>query len=186
MAAGTSRVMTASPEARFITAFGALGGALAGVVAFVYFTGGLVLSLRLGLERLPSTAAVPYLPREFLISLGLNVVLPAVATGALAGAVLRWRGRGGHPAWATALAVGVAVYVLVGGLFAAKSPFPAKACLTGGGEAAGVLIGETGSRAYLGAPSSQRPRRIISIPLERVERLLVGGDEAAIAGLPCP
>jgi hypothetical protein len=173
-------------ESRLINAIGAFTGAVAGLVAVVYFTGGAVLSLRLGLERLPSTAAVPYLPREFLVSLGLNVVLPAIAAGALTALVLRWRGRALRSTAPAGVAVGVAVYVLVGGLLVAKSPFPATACLTGGGEAAGVFIGETDARTYLGDLSSRRPRRIVSIPVDRVERLLVGGSEAAIVRLRCP
>lgn len=57
---------------------------LAGLAAFVYITGGATLAARLGRGHLPSTTAVPHLPREFLISQGLQIVIPALAAGALA------------------------------------------------------------------------------------------------------
>jgi hypothetical protein len=50
-----------------------LTAVIAGLAAAIYLTGGLVLYLRLGLRRLPSTAVVSQLPREFLISIGLAV-----------------------------------------------------------------------------------------------------------------
>ena len=89
--------------------------------AAVYPTGGLVLSLRLGLERLPSTAAVAQLPREFLISPGLTV------------------GRGDTSAVVAGLTVAAVLYVAIGGAQVAKAPFPAKACLAEGGETSGVF-----------------------------------------------
>jgi hypothetical protein len=58
-------------------------------------------------------------------------------------------------------------------------------CLADGGDASGVLIGETGSRTYLGDRSSEHPRRIISIPLARVEQVLVGGREGQLDQISC-
>lgn len=60
---------------------------LAGLAAFVYVTGGATLAARLGRGHLPSTTVVPQLPREFLISQGLLIVIPALAAGALAYAI---------------------------------------------------------------------------------------------------
>jgi hypothetical protein len=166
-------------------ALGRLTGLFAGLVAAIYLTGGLVLSLRLGLERLPSTAAVAQLPREFLISLGLTVVVPAIGVGMLGWwlARRRWRTSGRAAAVGTTLAT--ACYLVIGVAQVAKSPFPAKVCLADDGEQSGVLIGETGSRTYLGDRSSEHPRRIISIPLARVERVLVGGSEADLGQVSC-
>ena len=66
-----------TPYSRWLATFGGVTGAVALAAAVVYGTGGLVLMLRLGLRRLPSTTAVPQLPREFLISVGLQIVVPA-------------------------------------------------------------------------------------------------------------
>jgi len=168
-----------------LAALGTLTGLFAGLVAAIYLTGGLVLSIRLGLEGLPSTAAVAQLPREFLISLGLTVLVPAIGVGTLAWWIggRRWN-RDGRAA-ALGVAVGALCYLAIGGAQAAKAPFPAKVCLAGGSEASGVFIGETDGRTYIGDPSIQRPRRIISIPLARVERVLVGGSEGQLGGASC-
>ena len=61
-----------------------LAATLAALAAFIYVTGGAALMARLGLIRLPSSTAVPQLPREFLISNGLLIVSPAIVAGALA------------------------------------------------------------------------------------------------------
>ena len=167
------------------TALGRLTGLFAGLVAAIYLTGGLVLSLRLGLERLPSTAAVAQLPREFLVSLGLTVVVPAVGVGALGWWLARRQGQKHDRAVAAGIALSVACYLAIGGAQVAKAPFPAKVCLADGGEASGVFIGETGSRTYLGDPSSRRPRRLISIPLARVESVQVGGTEEPLGRASC-
>jgi hypothetical protein len=158
---------------------GGVAGVAAVAAALIYGTGGLVLSLRLGLRRLPSTTAVPQLPREFLVSVGLQIVIPAVLVGAVA--LLAFKLRRSLAAIAF-----LVVYLGIGAYLIAKPPFPAKACLVGGGEIAGVLIGESDSRTYLGDLSSRRPRRIITIPATRIESLLVGGGEAAIEGAACP
>lgn len=168
-----------------VGALGRLTGLFAGLVAAIYLTGGLVLSLRLGLERLPSTAAVAQLPREFLISLGLTVVVPAIGVGALGWWLARRRWRENGRAVAAGVALSAVCYLAIGGAQVAKAPFPAKVCLADGGEASGVFIGETGGRTYLGDRSSKHPRRIISIPLARVERVLVGGSEGQLAGASC-
>jgi hypothetical protein len=168
--------------------FGALGrltGLFAGLGAAIYLTGGLVLSLRLGLERLPSTAAVAQLPREFLVSLGLTVVVPAIGVGALGWWLADRHRKGNGRALAAGIALGLVTYLAISGAQIAKAPFPAKVCLAGGGEASGVFIGETGSRTYLGDPSSKHPRRINSIPLARVEQVLVGGSERQLGRASC-
>jgi hypothetical protein len=170
---------------RLLGALTRLTGLFAGLVAAIYLTGGLVLSLRLGLQHLPSSAAVAQLPREFLISLGLTIVVPALGIGALGWwlARLHWKENG--RAVGAGMALSVACYVAIGGAQVAKAPFPAKVCLADGGDATGVFIGETGSRTYLGDASSQHPRRIISIPLARVERVLVGGSEEQLGRASC-
>jgi hypothetical protein len=174
-----------NPYGRLLAALGRLTGLLAGLVAGIYFTGGLVLSLRLGFERLPSTAAVAQLPREFLISLGLAIAIPALGAGALGWWLGRRVWKDQTRAAVAGLALTVVCYLAIGGAQVAKAPFPAKACLTDGGEVSGVFIGETGSRTYLGDRSSEHPRRIISIPLARVERVLVGGSEQQLSSASC-
>jgi hypothetical protein len=164
---------------RLLNTLGGVAGAAAMAAALVYGTGGLVLMLRLGLRRLPSTTAVPQLPREFLVSVGLQIVVPAVLVGGAALLASKLR-----RSWAAISFL--VVYVGIGAYLIAKPPFPAKACLAGGGEVAGVLIGESDSRTYLGDLSSRHPRRIITIPAARVETLLVGGRETAIEGAACP
>jgi hypothetical protein len=164
---------------RLLNTVGGAAGAAAFAAALVYGTGGLVLMLRLGLRRLPSTTAVPQLPREFLVSVGLQIVAPAVLVG---GAALLAPNL--KRVWAAVAFL--VIYVGIGAYFVGKPPFPAKACLAGGGDVAGVLIGESDSRTYLGDLSSRHPRRIISIPAARIHTLLVGGKETAIEGAACP
>jgi hypothetical protein len=171
---------------RLLNTVGGVAGIAAAGAALVYGTGALVLMLRLGLRRLPSTSAVPQLPREFLMSVGLQIVVPALLIGGatlLAGRLRRWPARRSLGQTATAFLV---IYLAVSTYLVTKAPFPAKACLVGGGEIAGVLIGENSSRTYLGDLSSRHPRRIITIPASRVDALLVGGKEARIGSATCP
>ena len=109
--------------------------------------------------------------------MGLTVVVPAIGAGALGWwlAYRRWGEKG--RAVTTGIVLGVVLYLAIGIAQVAKAPFPAKACLSDGGEVSGVLIGETSDRTYLGDRSREHPRRIISIPLTRVERVVVGGSE---------
>jgi len=169
-------------EPSWFKAVSDLTGAAAALAALVYLTGGLALQLRLGAGGIPSSAAVPQLPREFLISLGLLVVAPAVAVGVLLGRVAK--GRTGHPVVVGGGAA-VVVYLVIGWLVVSKNPFPAKVCLTGGGEVAGVFIGETGSRTYVADLDGNHPRRIISIPQSQVEGVAIGGRTGQLEQLRC-
>jgi hypothetical protein len=167
-----------------LNTFGGVAGVAAVGAALVYGTGAVVLMVRLGLRRLPSTTAVPQLPREFLISIGLQIVAPAVLVG---GAVfLASRRRPPRRALTRAAIAALIVYLAIGVYLIAKAPFPAKACLAGGGEVAGVLIGESANRTYLGDLPDRHPRRIITIPAGRIDTVLVGGSEAQIEGVACP
>ncbi len=60
-----------------------------------------------------------------------------------------------------------------------------KVCLKGGGEALGVLIGETSDRTYIGEPRGSKPRHIISIPESEVSRVIVGGHANDIRNAAC-
>jgi len=171
---------------RLLNTFGGVAGVAAVGAALVYGTGALVLMLRLGLRRLPSTTAVPQLPREFLFSVGLQIVAPAVLVGGAVflASTLRRRPQRRAVGWSATCAL--LVYLGVGSYLVAKAPFPAKACLAGGGDITGVLIGESANRTYLGDLSSRHPRRILTIPAARIEEVLVGGSEAQIEGVACP
>jgi hypothetical protein len=161
-------------------------GVLAGVATLVYLTGGLALQLRLGMIRLPSSAAVPQLPREFLVSVGLLIVAPAIAVGfGVAWATRRLGLRRVAPI-AAGIGAGVLCYLVIGLLVVSKDPFPAKVCLTDGSEVAGVLIGETGGRTYLGDLPSEHPRRVVSIPQSQVARVVVGGRARQLGLVRCP
>ena len=166
-------------------AFAEAAGALAGVAALVYLTGALALQLRLGLEGLTSSVAVPQLPRELLIGLGLLICAPAIGLGLLVSWMLRRRSSSRATASAAALGAGLACYLVIGALVVSKDPFAAKVCLVGGGEVAGVLVGETGSRTYMGDPRGASPRRITSIPQSQVARVVVGGSPAQLATVRC-
>lgn len=65
----------------------------AGAAVIVYITGGVVLALRLGFDNLPYSAVVGQLPREFLISQGLGLVVLPVAAGAALYVVYRVIGQ---------------------------------------------------------------------------------------------
>ncbi len=169
---------------RLLNTFGGVAGVAAVAAALVYGTGALVLMLRLGMRRLPSTTAVPQLPREFLVSVGLQIVVPAVLVGGVV--VLASRRQPLRRAVARGAIVSLAVYLVIGVYLIGKAPFPAKACLAGGGEVVGVLIGESANRTYLGDLSNRHPRRILTIPAGRIDTLLVGGREAQIEGAACP
>jgi hypothetical protein len=160
-------------------------GAFAGLAALVYLTGALALQLRLGVGGLPSSVAVPQLPREFLIGVGLLVVAPAIGVGFGLAWVLRRRSPSRTASSVLGLAAGVACYLLIGALVVAKDPFPAKVCLNDGRQVGGVLIGETGDRTYLGDPQGASPRRVISIPQSHIERLVVGGKPAQLDAVRC-
>ena len=86
---------------------------------------------------------------------------------------------------AIAIATGLLCYVVVGGAVIAKDPFSTKVCLKGGGEALGVLIGETSDRTYIGEPRGSKPRHIISIPESEVSRVIVGGHANDIRNAAC-
>jgi hypothetical protein len=166
-------------------AFAQLTGAFAGIAALVYLTGALALQLRLGVIGLPSSVAVPQLPREYLIGIGLLVLGPAIGVGFGVAWAARQRRQAGRVPLAAGLAAGVLCYLAIGASVVAKDPFPAKVCLTGGKAIAGVLIGESGSRTYLGDPQGASPRRVISIPQSQVVRVVVGGRPAQLDAVRC-
>jgi hypothetical protein len=172
-------------------------GAFAGLAALVYLTGGLALQLRLGLVELPSSAAVPELPREFLISIGLLIVAPAIALGVGVGWLTRRVASPRFPAREIGIAAAVLGYLGIAGLVVFKDPFPAKLCLTNRSEEVGVLIGETSNRTYLGTGArigkasvqlGDPPPRILSIPQSQVAGVVVLGPNRAqkTFSLRCP
>jgi hypothetical protein len=60
-----------------------VAGLFAGVAALIYFTGAVVLSLRLAIEHLPWDQVVSQLPREVILSVGAGqVLLPSLVVGA--------------------------------------------------------------------------------------------------------
>jgi hypothetical protein len=96
-----------------LESLGRVAAGLAALVGVLYVVGAVVIGVRLGLRDLPSTAVVAQLPREFLLSTGLNVVLPApaVAVGLYVSFVLlakRSRARVGRNAAVLAALVAVA------------------------------------------------------------------------------
>jgi hypothetical protein len=165
---------------------GKVAAALAALVGVLYVVGAVVIGVRLGLRDLPSTAVVAQLPREFLLSTGLNVVLPApaVAVGLYVSFVLATKRRRDTMARnAVVLAVFVAAASAV--YYIGKAPFPAKVCSpTGGTAAAGDFIGETGDRVYIGERrDAEGRRRIASVPVAFVGQVLIGGGAEQT---PCP
>ena len=123
-------------------------GIAAGLAALVYITGGLALQLGLGSGGVPSSVAVPQLPREFLISLGLLARRAGGRGGsgwpAASPKHRKWNNRSPSAPWPPCSS-----NVVIGWLVVSKNPFPAKVCLAGGGEVDGVFIGETDRRTYL-------------------------------------
>jgi hypothetical protein len=157
-----------------------IAGLLAAFAACVYVIGGLVLAARLGLRQLPSTAVISQLPREFLVSSGLLIIGLPMLLGGLTYVLLPSKYRSSGRKTRTrclCLAMVVIVTLIASLLLISKEPFTAKACLEGGGSVSGFFIGETSDRTYLGEQGAT-PRRIISVPTARVERLLIGGDAA--------
>jgi hypothetical protein len=182
----TTAAPAQAPQRDMLQAVRDLTGLVAGAAVLVYLTGGLAIQLRLGAVRLPSSAAVPQLPREFLISTGLLIVAPAAALAAGTAWVASQRGVHRRPRALAALAAGVACYLAVGALVVSKDPFPSRACLRDGSVVDGVLIGETSERTYLGEPASAHPRRVISIPESQIARVVVGGRERQLGAVSCP
>ena len=180
---------------------GRVAAGLAAIVGVLYVVGAVVIGLRLGLRDLPSTAVVAQLPREFLLSTGLNVILPIPAAvvavyvaSVMAGRhfVARKRRDAGARAKlsAASLARNVIVLALVAavasaGYYVWKDPFPAKVCSpTGRTTAVGDFIGETGQRVYIGElRDRQGQRRIASVPVASVGQVLIGGGAPRE---PCP
>ena len=166
-----------------------LAGWSAGLAVLVYLTGGLALQLRLGSVDLPSSVAVPQLPREFLISVGLLIVAPAIAVGFLVwwapGWLARWRHKK-EPAHRipAAIIAGLVCYVIGGALVVTKDPFPARVCLLNGRAVDGVFVGETSDRTYLGdLARPHEPRHMVSIPRSQIARVVVGGHETELPGV---
>ena len=59
----------------------------------------------------------------------------------------------------------------------------AKVCVENRADPAGVLVGETSAGVYIGDAQGARegPRRVVSVPTERVEKLLIGGNAARMS-----
>jgi hypothetical protein len=175
---------------------GRVAAGLAAIVAVLYVVGALVLGVRLGIRDLPSSAVVAQLPREFLLSTGLNVILPfpaavvavyvsaALARNYVSVALARRRGRArfaAKPRGATlarnAIVLAALAAIASAGYYIWKDPFPAKVCSPAGdATAVGDFIGETGQRVYIGEhrdPDGRR--RIASVPVAGVGQVLIGG-----------
>lgn len=75
--------------------FGKALGLLAGLATLVYIAGGVVLTLRLGFEDLPGDNVIAQLPREFLISVGVTIVVAPIALAAMVYAAWRLTKGGG-------------------------------------------------------------------------------------------
>jgi hypothetical protein len=70
---------------------------ITGLVALVYFVGGIVLALRLAFDRLPALGVVGQLPHDFLFSIGVSeVVFPALVLAALHGMLANASAKGSH------------------------------------------------------------------------------------------
>lgn len=81
----TGTTNTADPTAGAANVLYAAAQVLAGLVGvagLVYVCGGIALALRLQVAGLSSPAVVSQVPREFLVSVGLQVALPPAAVGA--------------------------------------------------------------------------------------------------------
>jgi hypothetical protein len=191
---------------------GRVAAGLAAIVAALYVVGAVVIGVRLGLRDLPSSAVVAQLPREFLLSTGLNVILPfpAAVVVAYVSASLAWRyvsaaiarkrreqlkpgtqaereaekPTGGRVARNAIVLAVVAVFASAG-YYIWKDPFPAKVCSPAGDAVAvGDFIGETGQRVYIGERrDTDGRRRIASVPVAGVGQVLIGGGAHEVA---CP
>jgi hypothetical protein len=79
--------MNASPSSPFeqlVIRVGALAGAVAGTVGFVYVVGGTVMWLRFWRSDVPADQALALVPRTDLLVVGMRVlILPALAAGGL-------------------------------------------------------------------------------------------------------
>jgi hypothetical protein len=165
---------------------GRVAAGLAAIVGVLYVVGALVIGVRLGLRDMPSSAVVAQLPREFLLSTGLNVVLPApaVAVALYVSAALATR-RSRAKVARNSIVLAAAVAVASAGYYILKDPFPAKVCSPAGDAVAvGDFIGETGERVYIGElrdPAGRR--RIASLPVAGVGQVLIGGGAQQA---PCP
>ena len=175
---------------------GRVAAGLAAIVALLYVVGAVVIGVRLGIRDLPSSAVVAQLPREFLLSTGLNVMLPfpaAVVAVYVAAALARnyvfvylARKRdsarvaaklSGARVVRNAIILAVIAAVASAGYYIWKDPFPAKVCSPAGdATAVGDFIGETGERVYIGElRDSEGRRRIASLPVTGVGQVLIGG-----------
>jgi hypothetical protein len=169
-----------------LESLGKVAAGLAALVAVLYVVGAVVIGVRLGLRDLPSSAVVAQLPREFLLSTGLNVVLPAPAVAVAIYVSLALAARQSRAKMVRNAVVVAAVFAAVSaGYYVWKDPFPAKVCSpAGGATAVGDFIGETGERVYIGElrdPSGRR--RIASVPVAGVGQVLIGGGAERA---PCP
>ncbi|MGH2797219.1 MAG: hypothetical protein ACRDM0_06015 [Thermoleophilaceae bacterium] len=181
-----------TPHARWQTvmanlqSLGNVAAVLAALVGALYVVGAVVIGVRLGLRDLPSSAVVAQLPREFLLSTGLNVVLPAPAVAvAVYASVALVVGQGKATVARRSAVLAACVAVASAGYYIWKDPFPAKICSeAGGATAVGDFIGETGERVYIGELRDREGRRrIASVPVARVGQLLIGGGAH---GARCP
>jgi hypothetical protein len=174
---------------------GRVAAGLAAIVGVLYVVGAVVIGVRLGLRDLPASAVVAQLPREFLLSTGLNVLLPLPAavvavwvSAALAGrhvsTTLAAKLSGTAVVRVTIVLAAIAA-LLSAGYYIWKDPFPAKVCApTGSTTAVGDFIGETGQRVYIGElRDSDGRRRIASVPVAGVGQVLIGGGAHE---QPCP
>jgi hypothetical protein len=182
---GTPRSPSAALMAN-LENLGRVAAGLAAVVGVLYVVGAVIIGVRLGLRDLPSTAVVAQLPREFLLSTGLNVILPAPAVAAavyVAFVLATKRSRTRLVRNAVVLAACAAL--ASAGYYILKDPFPAKVCSpTGSAVAAGDFIGETGQRVYIGElRDAEGRRRIASVPVAGVAQVLIGGGAQ---DAPCP
>jgi hypothetical protein len=157
---------------------GKVAAGLAALAGALYVVGAVVIGVRLGLRDLPSTAVVAQLPREFLLSTGLNVVLPAPAVVVALYVAFVFAAKRSRERLVRNAAILGTVFALASAVYYVwKDPFPAKVCSPAGTTlAVGDFIGETGDRVYIGQlrdPSGRR--RIASVPVAGVGEVLIGG-----------
>jgi hypothetical protein len=152
----------------------------------------LVVVSMLAASGLTLLAGAPALRREgfdngtlvvmLIVAIGVTVVVELLALKARASLAERERF-----AWNTLRPMVAMVCVVAFALFPAfvvsAGTFhllEAKVCVEDGLDAAGLLVGETSAGVYIGDPRGTRegPRRVVSVPNERVEKLLIGGDAA--------